>query len=519
MSRRATKVVIGGIVAAGLVATGAVVVRQRNDTAAADTLTAPLSTVTIQQQDLVTYDETTATLGFTASADVAAPVAGTVTSIVAEGTTLAAGSVVATIDGAPVVTLIGDIPSYRDLSAASSDGPDVRQLEMNLVMLGFDPDGAIQIDEQFDAATTAAVTLWETSLGLIGDGVVPEGQIAYIPGKLLVDTVSAAVGSTTQVGSTLLSARQSERQLLVPAAIGTGGTVDRVIAPGTPVTTGTVLLWQNGVPVIAIEGDQAALPALARDLSLAAVAGSDVDIFERMLVATGNDPDQAIVVDDIYDEATAAAAVRFYSSLGLVPDADPFIPAGAFVVVPTGLVAGTALLADISASATAALTSDQVALSLTSPPRKVTTSAPINDPTFAMGAVIDVQFPDGTVQPGTVVAVGNVASTSSDVPGSTPTVSIDIQVDNIPASVESFVEVPVTLRVVAESAPAALVVPVGALVALAEGGFALETVTGKAADGTDITTLVGVKPGLFVDGFVAVTGADIAAGQTVVVPS
>jgi hypothetical protein len=92
-------------------------------------------------------------------------------------------------------------------------------------------------------------------------------------------------------------------------------------------------------------------------------------------------------------------------------------------------------------------------------------------------------------------------------------------VDQIPASVESFVEIPVTLRVVAESAPAALVVPVGALVALAEGGFAVETVTGTAPDGSETTGLIAVETGLFVDGFVAVTGDGIAAGQRVVVPS
>lgn len=515
MSRRTRGLAIVGVVAIGLVVTSAVLLRQRTDTAAAsDTAIVPLSTVQVQQQDLVTYDETTATLGFTTSTDVAAPVAGTVTSIVGASTTLRAGSVVATIDGSPVVTLVGDIPSYRDLSADSSNGPDVRQLETNLVLLGFDPDGAIEIDEEFDDATTDAVTSWEDSLGLDGDGEVPEGQLAYIPGTLLVDTVSSAVGSTTQVGSTLLSARLAERQVLIPAAIGTGGSVDRFLAAGTPVTTGTVLFWQNGIPVVAIEGDQAALPALARDLSLDADAGSDVEIFEQMLVATGSDPESAVTVDDKYDEATAAAAVRFYASLGLAPEADPVVPAGGFVVVPSGLVAGDPLLAD-----TSAIVADQVVLALTSPPRLVTTSAPIGDDTFALGATIDVEFPDGTVQPGTVVAVGNVASSSSDVPGSTPTVSIDIEVDDIPASVESFVEVPVTLRVVAESAPGSFVVPVSALVALAEGGFAVETVTGQAADGSDVTKLVAVEPGLFVDGFVAVTGTGIAAGQTVVVPS
>ena len=70
-----------------------------------------------------------------------------------------------------------------------------------------------------------------------------------------------------------------------------------------------------------------------------------------------------------------------------------------------------------------------------------------------------------------------------------------------------------------ESEPDAFVVPVSALVALAEGGYALEVVTGSAADGTPTTTLIPVEPGLFTDGFVSITGDQVKAGLQVVVPS
>src|SRR5262249_48337616 len=125
----------------------------------------------------------------------------------------------------------------------------------------------------------------------------------------------------------------------------------------------------------------------------------------------------------------------------------------------------------------------------------------------------------GTIQPGKVVAVGDVATNSSNTPGSTPSVPITIHVDNIPASVDNFVEIPVTLRAVNQSVPGAFVVPVSALVALAEGGYALEAVDGQTPDGTNITHLIGVTPGVFSDGFVAVTGNDLKDGLTVVVPS
>ena len=522
----------GAKVAAALVvvvaaAGGGVALAIHRDTdhdAAAEAETATeLSTVTVARRDLVTYDETSATLGFTASATVSAPVAGTVTSIVASGAEIDPGSVVATIDGAPVVALIGDVPGYRDLDIDSDDGPDIRQLETNLVQLGFDPDGAIEIDETFDDATEDAVTAWEDSLGLEGDGEVPQGEIVYVPGRLLVDTVNATVGAAVDSSSALLTARLAERSFLVPATVGesgTGTTVDRIADDGTAVTTGTVLFWDAGIPVVALLGDTAATPALARDLSLGVDDGSDVKLLEQLLTAVGADPDGAMTIDDAYDEATAAAVVRWLTDLGAAPTTDdPVVPAGSIVVVPDGLFVGTPALAD-----GASITSDQVVLSLTAAARVVTTSAPIGDETFALGAEIEVEFPDGTLGTGTVVGVGDVA-TSSGVPGDTPTVEIDIQVDDIPATVDGFVEVPVTLRVVAESALDAYVVPVSALVALAEGGYALEVVTGEAATttggtaGSAPTTLIAVETGLFADGFVAVTGDQLRDDLEVVVPS
>ena len=214
--------------------------------------------------------------------------------------------------------------------------------------------------------------------------------------------------------------------------------------------------------------------------------------------------------------ATSAAVVAWWTSLGIAVDASKAItvPAGSYAVVPSGLFAGTELAATGST-----IVGDTVALTLTTAAREVTTTAPIGDATFAVGATIDVQFPDATIQPGKVVAVGTVATNSSNTPGATPSVTITIHVDKIPDAVNSFVQIPVTLRVVADSTPKALVVPVSALVALAEGGYAIEVVTGAAADGTQTTQLIGVTPGLFTDGFVAITGAGVQAGQSVVVPS
>ena len=491
---------------------GYLVGTRHSDTTTAASAPVKLSTAKVQQLDLVTYDETAATLGFTTSATVSSPVAGTVTSIVAGGDTVDAGTVVATVDGAPVVAMIGDIPTYRDLSTASSNGADVRQLELNLVQLGFDPDHKIVIDEKYDTATKDAVTAWENSLGLTGDGQITKGEVVFIPGRLLVDTVSATVGGSVNAGSALVVGRQAERKYLVAGLAG--ATIDKQAAAGTKVTTGTVLYWSNGLPVMAVEGDATATPVLSRALSVGVTDGADVKLFEQALTTLGFNADATMTVDDHFDTATATATAAWLASLGVAADSASIVmPAGSFTVVPAGLSIGTALVPDGTV-----LPGDSVVLSLTAPSRQVTTTAPIGDATFAIGATINVQFPDGTVQPGTVVNVGNVAANTTGTPGDTPTVPITINVDNIPASVISFVEIPVTLQVVSANVPNAIVVPVSALVALKEGGYAVEEVTGSNPDGTNQTKLVGVKPGLFSNGFVQVDG-NLTANVDVVVPS
>jgi peptidoglycan hydrolase-like protein with peptidoglycan-binding domain len=266
--------------------------------------------------------------------------------------------------------------------------------------------------------------------------------------------------------------------------------------------------------VIAIEGDATATPVLARDLSDGVSDGVDVKLFEQALNTLGFNADSTMVVDDQFDSATATAAAAWLASLGITADPTTLVvPAGSFTVVPAGLSIGTALVADGTV-----LEGDSVVLSLTAPSRQVTTTAPIGDDTFALGATIDVEFPDETVQPGTVVDVGNVAANTTGTPGDTPTVTITIGIDNIPASVDSFVEIPVTLRVVSANVPDAIVIPVSALLALKEGGYAVQQVTGSNPDGTNQTKLIGVTTGLFTNGFVQVEG-DLKADTDVVVPS
>jgi hypothetical protein len=74
-------------------------------------------------------------------------------------------------------------------------------------------------------------------------------------------------------------------------------------------------------------------------------------------------------------------------------------------------------------------------------------------------------------------------------------------------------EAPVDVDVISDSVSDVMAVPVSALVALAEGGYAVEV---DAGDGS--TRLVAVVPGLYAEGLVEVASDGLSPGDRVVVP-
>lgn len=76
-----------------------------------------------------------------------------VTQLPARGERVAAGQVLATVSGRPVLVLDGRLPAYRDLGPGMS-GPDVAQLERSLRRHRLDPG---RVDGVFDSATGGAL--------------------------------------------------------------------------------------------------------------------------------------------------------------------------------------------------------------------------------------------------------------------------------------------------------------------------------------------------------------------------
>jgi peptidoglycan hydrolase-like protein with peptidoglycan-binding domain len=131
---------------------------------------------------------------------------GTLTRLPTPGAVLGRGQAVYEVDGHPVPLWYGARPAWRAFRLGMADGPDVRQLEANLVVLGFDPDRAITVDGHLGWATVAALRRWQRAVGRARTGAVPLGQVLFLPGPIRVAAVTATVGAALQPGTAVLTA-------------------------------------------------------------------------------------------------------------------------------------------------------------------------------------------------------------------------------------------------------------------------------------------------------------------------
>lgn len=94
----------------------------------------------------------------------------------------------------PVLLLYGPEPAYRAFYPGMSGGPDVHQLNQDLVTLRFAGKDLAR-SSQYSAQTAAAVRRWQSSQDLPATGEIPLGGVVFEPGPIRVTSVSAAVGA------------------------------------------------------------------------------------------------------------------------------------------------------------------------------------------------------------------------------------------------------------------------------------------------------------------------------------
>jgi peptidoglycan hydrolase-like protein with peptidoglycan-binding domain len=288
---------------------------------------------------------------------------------------------------------------------------------------------------------------------------------------------------------------------------GQSSTYTKLPAVGAIVRRGQTLYEISGQPVVVMYGSVAPFRVFRAGMT----PGRDVAVLNANLAALGYGKGLA---GNTFTAATAAAIDAFQAAHRLPQTGELLLGS---VVVEPGPVRVTSVTPTVGATVQAG-----PALGITSIRRQVTIALDAAEQSnVKVGDPVTITLPDNSTTPGKVTYVGTVATvpSSSDQGGgngsSTPTIEVDVTPTS-PAATGHLDQAPVNVSITTDSVRNALVVPVNALLALANGGYALEEV---GAGG--VRHLVAVQLGLFddADGLVQVTGSGIAAGQHVVVPS
>ena len=270
-----------------------------------------------------------------------------------------------------------------------------------------------------------------------------------------------------------------------------GGIVTMVPEVGSVVEPGEVLYALDGThAVVLLAGD---IPAW-RDLGPDAADGPDIGQLERSLEALGHGFEN-VRADSHWDDDTTDAVLALQAAIGTAEDG--ILDLGEVAFAPAAIRV-TGVLADLGSTVrrearvmTASSTEREVAVALEADRQSI----------VAIGAGVTVGLPDGTETAGTVTDIGTVATVATGANAAAdaaPTVTVTIHLDD-PRASATLDGAPVTVGVVRERRADVLAVPVSALLALAEGGYAVEVLDDRGG-----TRLVGVETGLFEDGFVEV---------------
>jgi peptidoglycan hydrolase-like protein with peptidoglycan-binding domain len=275
------------------------------------------------------------------------------------------------------------------------------------------------------------------------------------------------------------------------------GTMTAAAEPGATVERGGVLFKVDEQPTTLLYGQLPAWRSLA-----AGMTGQDVLQLEENLVALGYGT--SVTPDTTFDATTTAAVKAWQTANGATVDG--IVDLGEVVFLPEAVwVAGRE-----------AAIGQQVGggpiLQVADIGRLVSLDLPASwRDELNEGNSLDVELADGTMVSGTVASIGTALETNPQSGDSTVKVTLVLD-----ATADDADDGPVTVNLVRQERADVLAVPVNALLALLEGGYAVEILN---EDGT--TELVGVEVGLFADGWVEITsstGRGLEAGDEVVVP-
>jgi peptidoglycan hydrolase-like protein with peptidoglycan-binding domain len=360
-----------------------------------------------------------------------------------------------------------------------------------------DASAVLAADQQRLAVDCAGDSAAQSASAGASDAPLVSGDLqaqAQAGAKVAADgaRVSTAEQSLAGARTQLASARAQE------TAFGQGSTFTALPLAGRIIRRGRQLYAIDGQPVLLLFGSTVARRAFVAGMS----GGPDVAELNRNLDALGYGRDLA---GGSFTAATAAAISRLQRAHGMSVT-------GALLLGSVVFEPGAARVEAVAPSVGvgAAVTPGPL-MTVSSVARVVTIALDTAQQGGAirLGDPVIITLPDNTTTPGRISYISRVATAGQN----GTTIRVDATPSD-PAATGMLDQAPVDVEITTATVRRALVLPVNALLSLADGGYAVEEVSRGRHH------LVAVSTGLFddADGLVQVSGSGLAAGQRVVVP-
>ena len=185
--------------------------------AASDPPAASVATTTapVVRTDIVRSQAVSGTITYGAPSPVVVLGAGgVVTWLPEDGSVIGRGQRLYTIDSRSTFLMLGATPAYRTL-ADGTTGSDVRELEQNLLALGYANSSNLVADGNFTVADSAAVERWQQALGEPQTGRVDLGTVVFSPVPLRVTPGSTTVGTPVGPGTPILDSTRNDAHVSI----------------------------------------------------------------------------------------------------------------------------------------------------------------------------------------------------------------------------------------------------------------------------------------------------------------
>ena len=518
----------------------------QNTEASSNNKTLELTTVAIKQGDLEKKEEYNGTLRQTDSKVLNSPMSGVVTYLPKEGTIIKFGEVLFAIDNKPVILVEGSVPFYRTLDLNSDSGPDILQIEKALVFLGYASEDFVP-DETFDEVTSSMLNNLYIDYKIETKSEVTAAEQVAI--NLKQTEVEGIEDNISDGGTTLAEVNSKKKTLedLQKDSVTTLAEVNnkkKTLDDAIENSTKENAAWQAATDLIEDYNQQI---SLLKDLTNPRTSakseqtrndeiksyedlieeqkriremeegeGSVVDAAEALAIENAQKAyDDALKSynEGVDQESELAKAKEELEELKLSAKSETFSPTNAYAS-DSPIIIGSY----INDTGSAVSLNSQL-YNISSIGIEVVFQVDASDQeTVSVGDSVEIELPTDERVPTQITFIDQVVTQTQ----AGEFIEVTLEVLN-PEEIEAYDQAPVKVFVTTEISENVLYVPVNALLALAEGGYALEVYSGgtevgtfEGESGVD-TSYVAVEIGVFTDGFVEVKG-NISEGQIVVVP-